>query len=171
MNNEKFENAAEALDLDTATDRGGAEYDLVKSLLAAADYRENADSIVPVDIYRSGKFLFTVHIHPLGDDEVRQANKKATKYGKNPKGAKYPPIEKDFNMSLFHSWLIYLATTPEDQKKIWANPTIKSKYGLLQSVEAVDTLLTSGEKSTLVEKVSEISGFNEDFDSEEHAKN
>ncbi len=165
------ENAAEALDLDIATDRASAEYDLVKSLMEAADYRNSADSITPVDIYRSGKFLFTVHFHPLGDDEVRQANKKATKYGKNPKGAKYPQIEKDFNISLLHSWLIYLATTPEDQEKIWSNPTIKSNLGLLQNVETVDALLMSGEKAALVEKISEISGFNEDFDPEEHAKN
>ncbi len=169
MNNEKFENAAEALDLDIAADRGGAEYDLVKSLLEAAEYRD--DSIIPVDICRSGKFLFTVHIHPLGDDEIRQANKKATTYSKNPKGAKYPPIEKEFNSSVFHSWLIYLATTAEDQEKIWGNPSVKSKYGLLQNVETVGTLLTSGEKLALVNKVSEISGFNEDFDPEEQAKN
>ncbi len=169
MNNDKFENAAEALDLDIAADRAGAEYDLVKSLMDAADYRDNA--ITPVNICRSGKFLFTVHIRPLRADEVRQANKKATKYGKNPKGAKYPQIEKDFNITLLHSWLIYLATTPEDQEKIWGNSAIKSKYGLIENVETVGVLLTSGEKSALLEKVSEISGFNEDFDPEEHAKN
>ncbi len=165
------EKAAEALDLDIATDRAGAEYDLVKSLLEAADYRDSADSVTPIDIYRSGKFLFTVHIHPLGDDEVKQARKKATKYCKNPKGAKYPQIEKDFDASLFNSWLIYLATTPEDQEKIWGNPAVKSKRGLLQNVEAVDVLLTSGEKAALADKLTEISGFNEDFDPEEHAKN
>ncbi len=165
------ENAAEALDLDIATDRAGAEYDLVKSLLEAADYRDSAESITPVDIHRSGKFLFTVRIHPLGDDEVKQARKKATKYCKNPKGAKYPPIEKDFDSSLFNSWLIYLATVPEDQEKIWGNPEVKSKRGLLQDVETVDVLLTSGEKAALSEKISEISGFNEDFDPEEQAKN
>ncbi len=165
------ENAAEALDLDIATDRAGAEYDLVKSLLKAADYRNSADAVVPVDIYRSGKFLFTIHLRPLSDDECKQAHKKATKYGKNPKGAKYPPIEKDFNDPLFHSWLIYLATTPEDQEKIWGNPTVKSEYGLLENVETVSVILTSGEKAALVNKVSEISGFNEDFDPEDHAKN
>ncbi len=169
MNTEKFENAAEALDLDTATDRASAEYDLVKSLMEAADYRDNA--ITPVDICRSGKFLFTVHLRPLSADEVRQANKKATKYGKNPKGAKYPQIEKDFNTTLLQSWLIYLATTPEDQEKIWGNPAVKSKYGLLQNFETVDALLTSGEKAALINKISEISGFDEDFDPEEHAKN
>ncbi len=165
------ENAVEALDLDITTDRAEAEYDLVKSLLEAADYRDSADSITPIDIHRSGKFLFTVHIHPLGDDEVKQARKRATKYGKNPKGAKYPQIEKDFDASLFNSWLIYLATTPEDQEKIWGNSAVKSKRELLQNVETVDVLLTSGEKAALVDKVSEISGFNEDFDPEEHAKN
>ncbi len=94
---EKFENAAEELGLDTATDRKEAEYDLVKSLLEAASFRENEDSIEEVKIKRNGKLLFTVHLHPLSDDEVRQARKKATIYAKNPKGPKYPPIEKDFD--------------------------------------------------------------------------
>ncbi len=164
---EKFENAAEDLGLDTATDRKEAEYDIVKSLLEAASFHENEDSIEEVKIKRNGKYLFTVHLHPLSDDEVRQARKKATIYAKNPKGPKYPRIEKDFDDNLFHSWLIYLATTTEDREKIWGNPAVKNKYGLMQNVDTIDALLRWGDKVQMIEIVSRISGLDGDEDEDD----
>lgn len=162
-----------SLGLDTANNRAAAEYDLVKSLLEAADFRTSDNSVVSIDIRRNGKFYFSIRLHPLGDDEVRQARKHATVYGKNPQGAKYPQIEKDFNASLFNSWMIYLATVQEDQEKIWGNPSVKEKYGLLQNVETIDILLRFGEKSALLDQISKISGMEEEIFSEpeEYAKN
>lgn len=171
-NTNKQELAAATLGLDTASDRKGAEYDLVTSLLAAADFRNTTEAVTPVEIRRGGKYYFTVHIRPISEDDVRQARKKATKYGKNPQGAKYPKIETDFNSSLFNSWLIYLATTPEDQEKIWGNKSVKDQYGLMENVESIDVLLLFGEKAALSDKVVEISGLDsdEDFDEEDLAK-
>lgn len=148
------------------------EFDLVKSLLEAAEFRSAADSIITVDIRRKGKYYFSVRLHPLGDDEVRQARKQATTYGKDPRGAKYPPIERDFNPNLFNSWMIYLATVPADQEKVWGNKALKEKYGFVQNVESIDTLLRFGEKAMLLDWVSEISGLNDDepFDAEDYAK-
>ncbi len=167
------EKAASVLGLDAAAAPKEAEYDLVKSLLEAADFRNSEDSVKEIEIRRNGKFLFTVHIRPLGDDEVRLARKKAITYAKNPQGAKYPPIEKEFNANLFNSWLIYLATIDEDREKIWGNKAVMNKCGLKENVEAVDALLRFGEKSTLVEQISEISGLNEDtgLEPEDYAKN
>jgi len=163
----------ERLGLDAVNNRAAAEYDLVKSLLEAADFRTSDNSVISIDIRRNGKFYFSIRLHPLGDDEVRQARKYATVYGKNPQGAKYPQIEKDFNASLFNSWMIYLATVPEDQEKIWGNPTIKEKYNLLQNVETIDILLRFGEKSALLDQISKISGMEEEtsLEPEEYAKN
>lgn len=103
---------------------------------------------------------------------MRIARKKATSYMRNPQGAKYPPIEKDFNPSLFNSWLIYLATTPEDQQKIWGNKSIKDKFGLMENVESINILLLLGEKTALSDKIIEISGLDdeEQFDAEDYAK-
>ncbi len=154
--------SASALGLDTASDRRGAEYDLVKSLLEAADFRSSENSITEAAIRRGGKYLFSVHLRPLGDDEVRQARKSATIYAKNPQGPKYPQIEKDFDTTLFNSWLIYLATTEDDREKIWGNPAVKSKYGLLQNVESIDVILRFGEKTMLLDTVSRISGLDEE---------
>ena len=145
---------------------------MVTSLLAAADFRNTENAVTEVEIRRAGKFYFSVHVHPISEDDVRAARKKATTYMRNPQGAKYPPIEKDFNPSLFNSWLIYLATTPEDQQKIWGNKSVKDKFDLMENVESINVLLLLGEKTALSDKIIEISGLNdeEQFDAEDYAK-
>ena len=148
--------------LDHAENRKEAEFDLVTNLLKAADFKSSDESITPVDIKRYGEFLFTVHIHPVSDSEVAAARKKATTYMPNPNGKKLPPIEKEFSTSKFTSWLIYLATTEEDQQKIWGNQQLMQTHGLMQPWESIDVLLTFGEKQKLNETVYKISGMNED---------
>lgn len=162
--------------LDSAANRKEAEYDLVKSLLEAADYKTADDAITEVEIKRNGKFLFSVHIHPISDDDARLARKKSTVYMPNPNNKKLPPIEKELNSAKFTSWIIYLATTEADQQKIWGNPTILQKFGLAQPVESIDVLLKFGEKQKLGDLVMDISGIDEDgsedtMDETEYAKN
>lgn len=161
--------------LDGAANRKEAEYDLVKALLESAEYKTSEDEITEVEIKRSGKYLFTVHIHPISEPDARTARKKATSYMPNPNGKKLPPIERELDTSKFNAWLIYLATTEEDQRKIWGNPTIMEKFGLAQPVESIDVLLTLGEKRKLADLVTEISGMTDDEDEnmskEEYAKN
>lgn len=148
--------------LDQATNRKEAEYDLVKALLEAAEFKTSDDCITEVDMKRNGKFMFTVHIHPVSETDARFARKKATTYMPNPNGRKLPQIEKEFNSTAFKSWLIYLATTPEDQEKIWGNTAVMQKYNLVERWETIDTILTMGEKNQLADLVAEISGINDD---------
>lgn len=165
--------------LSTASNPKETEYDLVTALLEAAEFKTADDQITEVEIKRAGKFLFTVHIHPISESDARIARKKATIYMPNPNNKKLPPIEKDFDTAKFNSWLIYLATTEEDQKKIWGNPAVMQAKGLIQPVESVEALLTLGEKRKLADLVTEISGMDDDdtdtdekiSDEEEYAKN
>ena len=160
--------------LDTAANRKEAEYDLVKALLEAADYKTSEDEITEAEIKRNGKYLFTVHLHPISDPDARTARKKATSYMPNPNGKRLPPIERELDTSKFNAWLIYLATTEEDQRKIWGNPAIMQKFDVAQPVDAIDYLLTLGEKRKLADLVTDISGLNDDeenVDKEEYAKN
>lgn len=150
--------------LETATNRKEAEYDLLTSLLEAADFKTDENSITEVEIKRAGKLLFTVHIHPIGDPDARVARKKATTYMPNPNNKKLPPVEKEFNNAKFGSWLIYLATTEEDQQKIWGNNALMQKKGLMEPWESIDVLLTLGEKRKLLDLVTEISGMDDDED-------
>ena len=163
--------------LDQAVDRKETEFDLVSALLSAAEFKTSDDNITEAEIKRRGVYLFTVRIHPISDPDTRAARKKATVYMPNPNGKKLPPIEKDFNNAKFLSWIIYLATTEEDQKRIWGNSQIMSKYNLMEPWESIDVLLTVGEKRALFNKVYEISGLDEEYDDdeqvdeEEYAKN
>ena len=153
--------------LDTALDRKEAEYDLVTSLLAAADYKNSNDEITEVEIRRRGVFLFAVHIHPISDSDVKYAQKRAGVYKPNPTNKKLGQIKVDQDNAKLASWLIYLATTEEDQEKIWGNKQVMGKYGLMENWESVDTLLKKGEKDSLLEQVFEISGMNDDDEEEQ----
>ena len=161
--------------LDAAENRKEAEYDLVSSLLSAAEFKTADENITEAEIARGGKYLFTVHMHPISEPDARMARKKSTIYMPNPAGKKLPPIEKDFDTSKFNAWLIYLATTEEDQQKIWGNQQIMQKYGCMQPVDTIDILLTLGEKRKLADLVTDISGLDDDdeenMDAEEYAKN
>ena len=160
--------------LDTAANRKEAEYDLVKALLESAEYKTSEEEITEVDIKRKGRFLFSVHIHPISEPDARMARKKSTTYIPNPNGKKLPPIEKELDTAKFNAWLIYLATTEEDQQKVWGNSAIMQKYGLSLPVESIDVLLTLGEKRKLADLVTDISGLDDDednVDEEEYAKN
>ena len=152
--------------LETATNRKDAEYDLVSALLQSAEFKTDDDSIHEVEIKRAGKFLFTVHLHPIGDPDARTARKKATTYAPHPNGKKYGLTEKDFNNAKFGSWLIYLSTTEKDQQTIWGNAAIMQKYNLMEPYESVDVLLTMGEKRKLLDLVTKISGMDDDEDEE-----
>lgn len=160
--------------LETAENVKEAEYDLVTALMEAAAYREDKELETIVDIKRNGKYFFSVTIRPIGDAETRAARKKATKYMPNPQNRKLPPIEKEFNSSLFNSIIIYTATTDEDKAKIWGNKAIMDKYSLVEPHESIDILLTVGEKTALADKVVEISGMDitdEEISTEDYTKN
>ena len=153
--------------LDNAIDRKSAEYDLVKALFEAADYKKADDTIVEIDITRNGKFLFTLHLHPIGDDDVAKANKEAAIMVKNPNGKHLPKIQSGTDKSKYKSWLIYLATTEEDQKQIWGNRELMARFNLMQPWESIDLMMTLGDKTKLLDKITEISGLDDDDDEDE----
>lgn len=150
--------------LANATDRKGAELDLVERLFMAAAYKEAADNIVEIEIVRNGTYLFTLHLHPIGDDDVAKANKEAAIMVKNPGGKHLPKIQADSDKSKYKSWLIYLATTEADQQQIWGNPALMKRLNVFQPWESIDKLLTLGDKAKLLEKITEISGLDDEED-------
>lgn len=147
--------------LDQAIDRKAAEYDLAASLLKAAGFKTSEENITEVNITRNGEFLFALHIHPLSDDDIAQANKKATKYAPHPQGKRYGKIQVGFDKSLSKSWLIYLATTDEDKQLIWGNPALKA-VGVMQPVDAIDKMLLAGDKNKLLNEIATISNIDDD---------
>ncbi len=169
---EKTEEARAVLGLDVASSPKDAEYNLVTSLLKAVDYKTSEDNCAEVVIERGGVHYFTVHLQPIGDKEMEEARRHATKYVRNPQGPRYPKIEAGMDSSLFGSWMIYLATSEKDKKEIWGNKTIMAKCGVPQPVDMVDELLLFGEKNSMLNVVFRISGLEEEelVTQEEYAK-
>ena len=158
-NNEEKKNVT---GLDLADDRKEAEYDLVKALLEASDFKTAEENLTEVSISRNGKFLFMVRVHPLSDADVKFAQKKAGIFKPNPNNKKLGQVKVDTDAGALGSWLIYLATVEADQEKIWGNSAIMQKFSLAQPWQSIDCLLMTGEKSKLVDTILEISGMNDD---------
>ncbi len=137
-----------------------AEKDLLQTLFEAASFA--AEEVYELEITRKGKVMFTLHVHPISDSDAALARKKATIQKDHPQGRKYGKIDVGFDNSKFKSWLIYLATTEEDQQKIWGNKAFMRQFGLMEPWESIDKILTLGDKSKLLDKVTEISGLDDD---------
>lgn len=155
------------LGLDAAVDRKEAEYDLTKALLEAASFRTDEDCCADVDIKRNGKFLFTVRIHPLSDQDMKLARKQAGIYKDNPTNKKLGKVKVDTDSAKLGSWMIYLATDEKDQEQVWGNKTIMQQFDLMQPWETIDVVLTTGEKSKLLDEVLKISDLADDEDEED----
>ena len=147
------------------------EYDLMAGLLKAAGYAENEDLQKKMRIVRNGEFLFEFTIKPLGEEDIRIARKNATKMIKNPAGRNLPKIEGETDISALRSWKIYFATVQSDRDQIWDNQQLKKQFNCMQGYELVDVLLTGGEKSNVIDWIDKISGYDDDLDLTEYAKN
>jgi len=160
--------------LDHAADRQSAELDLVSTLLEMAQYPTAGDAVTEAVVKRHGVEKFTVHLHPLSDEDIRRARRKATTYAKNPNGKHLPPIERETNNVQFKSHVIFAATTPEDQKRIWGQQAVLDRFSLMEPWESIDVILTAGEKAQLFDTVINLSGLgdsDEQMSVEEYAKN
>lgn len=136
----------------------GYEDDILGALMAAANFRENEDEIVPIEIERGGVKCLSFHIHPLDEEEYNECRERNTKYVRNKNvGVKIP--EKT-NSSRYRSCLIYEATIPEDRKKIWDNKEAWKRLNVLNGPDLISKVLKAGEKDAICEKLDEISGYN-----------
>ena len=144
------------------------EDDLLNGLLAAANYKDDADESVEIVISRQGKDLFSFHIHPLSEEDFSRCRKRCTKYVKSRTNAGVR-IPEEVDTVKYRNMLIYEATVPEDRAKVWDNKQLWKAKDLATGIEAVDILLKAGEKNAVCEKIDNISGY--EMTEEEVAKN
>ncbi len=143
------------------------ENDILKGLLAAANYETEEENIHPIEIARNGVVLFTFHIRPLSEEEYQKCKDKNTKYVRNKQlGIKFP---ENTDSVRYRSALIYQATTKEDREKIWDNKEAWKALNVLTGVDLIEKTLLAGEKDAVLEKVDKISGYTST--TEEVAKN
>ena len=153
---EKVTAAQELLNVDELT-TNEEEFDLVEGFLKAVENIE--ETTTPIEIRRDKKLFFKFNIHPITAEDMRTAQKKATTYIPDPRSKKLPKIEKDRNKAIYQSYIVYLATCKEDKAKLWDNPELKAKFGVMEGFELIALGLLSGEIESILDKIDEISGF------------
>lgn len=143
------------------------EDDILGGLLAAANFQNDEDEIVPVEIARNGIVLLKFRIRPLSEDEYSKCKNRYTKYVRNKQiGIKLP---EDTDSVMYRNALIYQATVDEDRTKLWDNKEAWRKLDVINGVELIGKVLKAGEKDAVLEKIDEISGYSSVL--EETAKN
>lgn len=145
------------------------EVDILKGLLAAADFREDESSVTPIEIVRGEHVLFTFRIRPLSEEEYNRCKEKNTRYVRNKQlGIKFP---EETNATRYRSSLIYEATIAEDRAKVWDNKDAwrAPNINVTNGTDMIDKVLRAGEKDAILNKIDEISGYSSTL--EEVAKN
>ncbi len=143
------------------------ENDILGGLLAAANYKNDEDEIVPIEIARGGVVLLKFRIRPLSEDEYVKCRERYTKYVRNKQiGIKVP---EDTDTNMYRNALIYQATVAEDREKLWDNKAAWRQLDVLSGTELIGVVLKPGEKDAVLNKLDEISGYSSAL--EEVAKN
>ncbi len=143
------------------------ENDILKGLLAAANFKTEEDNIHPVEIARNGVVLFTFRIRPLSEEEYQTCKEKNTKYVRNKQlGIRFP---ENTDSVRYRSALIYQATIDEDREKTWNNKEAWKALNVLNGIDLIDKILLAGEKDAILEIIDKISGYT--VTTEELAKN
>lgn len=137
----------------------GNEDALLKGLMDAANTVK--DDVRKVEISRNGKLFFAFHLTGLMEDEYAECREKATTYIRAKKlgGLKLP---EDTDTTAYRSHLIYLATVPEDRKKLWDNKKAWDQLKVCNGPELIDRVLKAGEKEKIVDLIDELSGYDLD---------
>ena len=171
MANDKIEKTKiEEIELTEEENKGqlrSYEDDILKGLLAAANFKTEEDNIQTIEIARNGVVLFKFRIRPLTEEEYQQCKEKYTKYVRNKQlGIKFPEYTDTVR---YRSALIYQATIEEDRAKIWDNKSAWKALNVLNGVDLIDKTLLAGEKDAVLELIDKISGYS--VTAEETAKN
>ena len=110
MSETKKNTAIEEVEMDKETNEGimrTYEDDILGGLLAAADYINDEDEIVPIEIARNGVVLIKFRIRPLSEEEYVKCKNRHTKYIRNKQiGIKIP---EDTDTAMYRNALIYQA--------------------------------------------------------------
>lgn len=147
------------------------EDDIIKGLLAAADFQETETA--HIEVARNGVVYFAFDVHALSERDYTYCRNKHTKYVRNKQlGIKLP---EDTDTSKYRCALIYRATADEDRKKLWDNKKVWDALNekgaqIMNGLDVIEYCLMSGEKAKILEKIDALSGFEND-NLEEVAKN
>ena len=145
------------------------ENDILQGLIECGRAKDNADNYRKVQIKRDGAVKFEFRIRPISEDENQKCLRNAKKYAKKSYGQPKQAIETD--RARYRSYLIYTATVDEDRAKTWDNRKAWDALNIITGPDMIDRVLLAGEKDRIIDLIDEISGFNDETELEEEAKN
>lgn len=134
---------------------------VLKGILGAAN--DIKDNVVEIVISRDGVEYFRFNIRGLSEKEYSDLHDQATTFRKARNLGGVRVAEKTDN-TRFRSLLIYHATVKEDRERIWDNKEAWSGLNVINAHDMIDKVLKAGEKGHIIDKIDEISGFNDDED-------
>lgn len=132
------------------------EGNVLRGLLGA--YADIQDDIVTIDIARKGGVLFSFDIRGLSEKQYNDLQDMATKF-KNAKNLGGVKVAEETNVTKFRSLLIYHATTEDHRKEVWNNREAWKALNVLNGPDMIDKILKAGEKSAIIDKIDELSGY------------
>jgi len=136
------------------------EEDVLRGLLGA--FEDNQDDTVTIDIIREvngeKKKYFSFDIRGLSEKQYNDLQDQATKF-KNAKNLGGVKVAEETNVTKYRSLLIYHATVPEDRKRLWNNKQAWNQLNVLNGPDLIDKVLKAGEKSAIIDKIDELSGY------------
>ncbi|EGQ21069.1 hypothetical protein HMPREF9372_3352 [Sporosarcina newyorkensis 2681] len=132
------------------------EGDVLRGLLGL--YEDNQEDTTTIEIARKGKVYITFDIRGLSEKQYNDLQDMATKF-KNAKNLGGVKVAEETNVTKFRSLLIYHATVEEDRKRIWNDREAWKALNVLNGPDLIDKILKAGEKSAIIDKIDELSGY------------
>lgn len=132
------------------------EGDVLRGLLSM--YEDIQEDVTEIEIVRNGQKYISFNIRGLSEKRYNDLQDMATKF-KNAKNLGGVKVAEETNVTKFRSLLIYHATVEEDRKKIWNNKEAWKALNVLNGPDLIDKVLKAGEKSAVIDKIDEISGY------------
>lgn len=167
---EKNYEAEEAAPLTQEELRDELIFNEAELLKALTDDNNLADHIETIEV-TIGKAVFKFRIRPLSEKEWDKCRERNTRYQKNRRlgGMRLP---ESTDTTAYHSDLIYTATVDEDKAKLWDNKKFWAAVNAVTGRDMVDKLIPfAGKKQAIIERIENLSGYNEDEDYNETVKN
>lgn len=138
------------------------EDDILGGLIAAASYKTSEEDTAEIQIVRNGDVVLSFRIRPLSEEEFMKCRKDNTDYKRNRQtGVK---VAERVDAARYRAQLIFTATVDDDREKIWCNRKAWEKLAVLNGIDLVEVVLKAGEKDMIIDKLEEISGYQNDME-------
>lgn len=131
---------------------------ILAGLLEALDFEVNEELQEIIEIVRNDKVLYSFRIHPVSEKTYDYVIDKNTKYQRSrTTGVKVAVSQDEARMK---AQIIFEATIPEDQEKIWKNKKAWKKANCVDPISFIEKATLVGERAKIVDLIDKISGFN-----------